>query len=63
VVSGPLPDPYLADPLDERVAWCTCDKSAVLKLDADGPPRCAKCGQPPRRTAEWAEQARKFWPA
>jgi hypothetical protein len=44
LVSRPLPDPYVSDPVEQRPPWCICDPAALLRLDADGPPGSAKCG-------------------
>jgi hypothetical protein len=46
LVSGPFPDQDVSDPVKPRPPWCICHQSTLLRLDADGPPGCAKCGLP-----------------
>src|SRR5688500_15764908 len=57
-----FPTRTLSDEIEPRPTWCQGDQPALLKLDTGGPVRCWKCGQPPRRTAVWAAQARELWP-
>jgi len=49
MVSGPLPDPYLHDPVVPGSPACRCDHSLPVELDADAPARCLKCGLPSPR--------------